>query len=131
TKDENNLIWHTRSDALRLCIPQSLIGDVLKIAHTDAGHPGAARTFERAVSSWYIRRLGQHVRDFLRHCPECLVYQTRRHRPYGSLQPIQSPSVPFHTITIDFILALPKSKEGFDCAMSVTYKFSKRTTLIP
>jgi Integrase zinc binding domain len=131
TRDENNLIWHTGSDALRLCIPRSLVGDVLRIAHTDVGHPGAARTFERAVNSWYIRRLGQHIRDFIKHCPKCLVYQTRRHLPYGSLQPIQSPSVPFHTITIDFILALPKSKKGFNCALSVTCKFSKRVTLIP
>jgi len=130
-RDENSLIWHTGIDALRLCIPQSLIGDVLRIAHTNVGHPGAARTFERAASLWYIRRLSWHVRDFLQHCLECLVYQTRRHQPYGSLQPIQSPNVPFHTITIDFILALPKLKEGFDCARSITCKFSKRITLIP
>ena len=130
-KDGDGLIWHTGSDILRLCIPQSLVGEVLKIAHTDVGHPGAARTFERAASSWYIRHLTRHVRDFLHHCPECLVFQTRRHLPYGSLQPIQSPKVPFHTITIDFILALPKSKGGFDCALSVTCKYSKRITLIP
>ena len=56
--------------------------------------------------------------------------QTRRHAPYGSLQPIQSPPVPFFTLTLDFILALPLSKEGFNALMSVTCKFSKRVTLI-
>ena len=50
-RDENNLIWHTGSDILWLCIPQNLISDVLRIAHTNVGHPGAARTFERAASS--------------------------------------------------------------------------------
>ena len=59
------------------------------------------------------------------------MFQTCRHSPYGSLQPIQSPKVPFHTITIDFILALPKTKGGFDCVMSVTCKYSKQITLIP
>jgi len=29
------------------------------------------------------------------------------------------------------VLALPKSKNGFDTVMSVTCKFSKRVTLIP
>jgi hypothetical protein len=57
-KDKNNLIWHTRSDTLQLCILQNLVSDVLKIAYTNVGHPRAAHTFERAVSSWYIRRLG-------------------------------------------------------------------------
>ena len=131
TRDDDGLIWHTGSGTPRLCIPQGLVGEVLEIAHTKAGHPGFERTFERAVGSWYIRRLGCHVRDFLHHCPECLVYQTHHHSPYGSLQPIQSPSVPFHTITLDFVLALPKSKNGFDTVMSVTCKFSKRVTLIP
>ena len=131
TQDENGLIWHTGSGVLRLCIPQSLVGEILKIAHTSIGHPGIARTYERAASSWYVRKLRHHVQEFVRHCPECLIHQTRRHSPYRSLQPIQSPSVPFHTITIDFILALPKTKDGYDCVMSVTCKFSKRVTLIP
>ena len=131
TRDEDGLIWHTASGAPRLCIPQNLIREVLEIAHTNVGHPGAARTFERAASSWYIRKLGHHVQEFVRHCPECLVYQTRRHSPYGSLQPIQNPNVPFHTISMDFILVLPRSREGYDSVMSVTCKFSKRVTLVP
>ena len=36
------------------------------------------------------------------------------------MKPIQSPPAPFHTITIDFILSLPLSVEGYDIAMSVT-----------
>ena len=45
--------------------------------------------------------------------------------------------MPFHTITIDFILALPVSvteaqlAEGFDSAMSVTCKYTKRVTVVP
>ena len=114
TQDEKGLIWHNGSGIPHLCIPQQLASEVLRITHTEAGHPGFARTFERAAGSWYIPRLGRHVRDFLCHCPECLVYQTQCHSPYGSLQPIQSLSVPFHTITLDFVLALPKSLERIE-----------------
>jgi hypothetical protein len=32
---------------------------------------------------------------------------------------------------MDFILALPKTKDGFDCAMGVTCKYSKRVTVVP
>lgn len=70
---EDSLIWHY-SDTARLCIPESLVLDVLSIAHTEAGHPGAACTFKRAAASWYIRRLGRHVRTYLCHCPQCLVF---------------------------------------------------------
>ena len=49
-RDENSLIWHTRSDVLWLYILRSLIGDVLRIAHTNVGHLRAAYTFERVAS---------------------------------------------------------------------------------
>ena len=129
----NRLIYHIdkATGVRRLCIPQSVVKEVLDIAHTAEGHLGFARCFERVAHSWYIRGLTRHLRDYLKHCPECLVYQTRRHSPYGSMQPIYSPPIPFHTLTIDFILALPLTSEGFDSVMSVTCKFSKRVTLAP
>ena len=113
----------------RLCVPNSCIKDVLQIAHGD-GHPGYARLMQKA-SAWYIRHLAKHVREYIRHCPSCQIYQTKRHAPYGAMQPIESPPVPFHTITIDFILSLPTSEEGFDMAMPVTCKFTKRVTIVP
>ena len=131
-KDQEGLIWHL-GETRRLCIPNTakLIGELLEIAHTKHGHPGGDRTFERASSSWYIRGLLKHIRQFLRHCPECLVFQTRRHQPYRSLQPIQSLPVPFHMLTIDFILALPLSKDLLNAVMSITDKFSKCVALVP
>ena len=50
---------------------------------------------------------------------------------HGSLQPIASPPMPFHTLAIDFVLALPKSTKGYDCLMSITCKFLRRVLLIP
>jgi hypothetical protein len=108
-----------------------MVKEILQMDHDGMGYPGFERTFHRANSGWYIRKLGKHVRQFIAHCPECKIFQQRRHAPYGSLQPIASPPAPFHTITIDFILGLPVSRQGFDCAMSVTDKFSKRVTVIP
>ena len=114
----------------RLCIPKSLIKEILEMAHGD-GHPGFDRTFDTVSKSWYIRKLSKHLHSYIKHCPDCLALQTRRHKPYGFMQPIESPSIPFHTLTLDFILALPLSEEGFDCALTVTDKFTKRTTYIP
>ena len=104
--------------------------NILQLAHGD-GHPGYAKCFERIASSWYIRGLSRYLREYLKHCSECQVYQTKRHAPYGSMQPVLTPAVPFHTITMDFILALPVSRDGFDVAMPVSDKFTKRITIIP
>ena len=129
----SNLIFHVdkATGIQRLCIPTNVIKDIFMIAHGNNGHPGFQRCHEIVTSSWYIHRATHHLREFIRHCPQCQLFQTRRHLPYGSLQPISSPPVPFHTLTLDFILSLPLvTPSGLDCAMSVTDKFSKRMTLI-
>ena len=125
------LIYHTDrvTGHRRLCIPPSVVSEIFEIGHGD-GHPGFARCFERISSSWYIRGLSKLLREYLHHCPSCQVFQTRRHLPYGSMEIINSPPVPFHTLAMDFILGLPLSKSGEDCMMSVTCKFSKMITLV-
>jgi hypothetical protein len=107
-------------------------GEVFALAHSN-GHPGFGKLFDTLNTAFYIRGLSRQLREFLKHCPQCLVYQTRRHRPHGIYQPIESPPCPFHTITIDLVLALPVSisVERFDSMLTVTCKFSKRVLLIP
>ena len=113
----------------RLCIPHPVIQNILHQAHDD-GHAGYAKCYERISASYYIRGLSRYLRDYLKHCPECQIFQTRRHAPYGSLQPILTPPIPFHTITMNFILALPTSVTDLNTAMTVCCKFTKRVTFI-
>ena len=125
------MIFHLdRSTGLcRLCIPSSVAPELLAIAH-GKGHPGFSRCYKIISRSWFIRRLTKLLRSFIRHCLQCLSLQTRRHVPYGLLQPIQLPPVPFFTLTLDFVLALPVSKKGYNTLILVTCNFSKRVTLI-
>lgn len=129
--DKTKLLYHVNRliNVHRLCIPLSVAPDMLGIAHNE-GHPGFSRCYEIVSRSWYIRGLTKLLRSFIRYCPQYLALQTRRHPPYGSLQPIESPPVPFFTLTLDFVLALPLSKEGYNTIMLVTCKFSKRVTLV-
>lgn len=114
----------------RLCLPPSLIKDVMDLAHS-TGHPGYQKCYELITSSWNARKLSTPLRKYIRHCPECLIMQTRRHAPYSSLSPITTPPVPFHAIPIDFILSLPPSElQGFDTILTVTNKYTKRITPI-
>ena len=134
TADESTnkkLIYHVNdlTGLRRLCIPSSCVKDILDIAH-DEDHPGFARCFEIIFRAWYVKRLIKQLRIYIRHCPQCLVLQIRRHSSYDDLQSIETPSIPFHTITLNFILALSLSTEDWDTIMSVTDKFIKRVTMI-
>jgi len=80
--------------------------------------------------------MAKDIAAYLAHCPACLPNKPARHKPYGKLSPITSPSEPFDTITIDVITDLPPyAREGsvkpFDTIMMVTDKFSKAVHFIP
>ncbi|QIX00238.1 hypothetical protein AMS68_005755 [Peltaster fructicola] len=114
----------------RLCIPKALDGDIFEIAHDQQFHPGFHRLYARIRDQYYIRKLEKRLRLYIMHCDECKQLQTRRHKPFGDLHPILSPAIPFHTIAMDFIVGLPEYDE-YNCLLTVTCKFSKRTILIP
>ncbi|KAK3296668.1 uncharacterized protein B0H64DRAFT_390060 [Chaetomium fimeti] len=85
-------------------------------------------------------RATHQITRYVRHCPECQENATNRQPPLGELNPIDTPPIPGHTITIDFVTAVPVVDHseiwatppgGFDSFMSVSGKFDKRTIIIP
>lgn len=127
----DQLIYHLDHviGVCRLCILLIVASDLLVIAH-GKDHPGFAYSHKIISRLSYIQVLTKILRSFIYHCPQCLALQIRKHAPYGYLQLIHSPLVSFFTLTLDFILVLPISAEGYNTLMSVIYKFLKRVTLI-
>ena len=114
----------------RLCVPKSMEQEIFDQAHDKRSHGGFSRTYERIVQNYYMRHLTRRLKRYILHCPECQLNQTKRHAPYGSLRPVLSPPRIFHTITIDFILALPALLSGLNALLTVTCKFSKKVTMV-
>ena len=79
-------------------------------------------------------KIVQEPQDCIHHCLECQLNRTTRHRPYESLNPIESPPVPFYTISIDFIVELLMTRYDvgeYDACLTITDKFTKRVLLVP
>ena len=51
--------------------------------------------------------------------------------PAGLLKPLPIPTTRWHTVTMDFIVQLPRTKNGFDAIFVVVDKLSKRAYFIP
>jgi len=124
-----------RDRRLRLVLSsQELCKQQLSTAH-DETHCGFYRTYKR-LTGFYWPSMAKDITTYLAHCPAYLVNKPARHKPYGKLSPIVSPSEPFDTITIDLITDLPpcsreRSGDLFDTIMTVTDKFSKAVRFIP
>lgn len=129
--DKSKLLYHVNrvTDVYWLCIPLLVALDILGITHEE-GHPGFSCCYKIIARSWFIHGLTKLLCSFICHCLQCLALQTRRHPPYGSLQYMKFPPVPFFVLTLDFVLALLLTKEKLNAIMLVTCKFSKRVTLI-
>ena len=130
SSSSEDLIYHIDrvTENQRLCISSALVKEILHLTHEN-DHPRFQRCYEIVSASWYIRGLFNLLREFIRHYPKCQVLQIRRHQSYESLSPIESPFIPFHTLTLNFILALSTSEEdNYDTILSITDKFIKRTT---
>jgi hypothetical protein len=127
----NNIAFEHVYESKRLCISSNTVSNILNIAHEDNHHSEFAKCFDIIFFSWYIHELIKYLRQYLHHCFECQIFWTRRHKSYDSLQSILTSEISFHTLTMNFILALLVSiSNKFDSIMFVICKFSKRITFI-
>ncbi|SLM33892.1 reverse partial [Lasallia pustulata] len=127
------LIDHDKRE--RLVVPKTLEKEVFELSHNSSNHQGFHRAFDRLTTSMYFdRNAAKWFREYIEHCPACQLNQTKRHRPYGELNPIHSTPVPFNTIAMDFVVGLPESTyrgKIVNALLNLTDKYSKRTLIIP
>ena len=113
----------------RMCIFAFLVNEILHMIHNE-DHFEFDRTYERVICSWYIRDLIDRFKQFLKHCSKCNINRTKRHKSFDNLQSILFSSISFHTLIIDFVLTLSKSRIDLNVLMSITCKFNKRIIVV-
>ena len=105
----------------RLCILHLVVTNILQLIHDD-DHSDYVKCFEQIFAFWYIRNLNRYLRDYLKHCSQCQMYQIRRHVSYEFMQFILTFSISFYIIIMNFILTLFISSKDFDIIMFVICK---------
>jgi hypothetical protein len=123
--------WDRSDGSERLCIPASMMREIFEQAHDDNYHQGFHRAYNRIKSSFFIRKLTQNLKTYIKYCPWCAVDQTVRHRPYGALEPLNRSAQPFEVACIDVVTHLPETMEGFNAFMTETCHVSKAINVIP
>ena len=101
---DNLLFFDDDERGFRLCILTVIEAEVFKLVYDEMRHPDYIRIYEKLTEGLYIFNITTKLHKFIRYCPYCQLNQTSRHRPYSFLQSILTSAIPFHTLTIDFIL---------------------------
>jgi transposase InsO family protein len=72
------------------------------------------------------------VDEYVKSCENCQKNKGCKRSPLGLLYPHERPQKPWQKISLDFIVQLPKTKEGnYDAILTVVDAFSKRMHFIP
>ncbi|CCD46815.1 hypothetical protein BofuT4_P115210.1 [Botrytis cinerea T4] len=100
------------------------------------GHQGIARTFARIREISYFPRMRTIVEEVVGNCDTCIRNKSSRHAPYGQLQTPDMPSQPWKSITWDFVVKLPLSKDPttgieYDAILNIVDRLTKFAYMIP
>ena len=74
--------------------------------------------------------MDEQITEYVRSCDVCQYNKVIRHKKYGLLEPINVPMRLWNSISMDFIVGLPKS-EGYTKIWGIVDRFSKMAHSIP
>jgi hypothetical protein len=101
---------------------------LLREAHDSlvSGHLGVAKTAECLTRTYYWPGIHSDVKEYVRSCLSCQSHKASNREPAGLLQSLAIPEVRWHTVTLDLITSLPKSKKGNNAIVVFCDKLSKK-----
>lgn len=119
----------------RLCVPESLIGFVLKWIHDspyESAHAGYRRLQSRLKELFYWPTMLRDAENFVETCDVCQKIKSDHSKKMGGLRPAHIPARPFETVSLDLITGLPPSgPENFTAILVVVCKLTKYGIALP
>jgi hypothetical protein len=94
------------------------------------GHSGVNATYHKVKALFSWPNMKKDITEYVTQCQVCSQAKPEHCRLPGLLQSLPIPSQAWHTISLNFIEGLPKSKT-FDTILVVIDKFSKYGHFIP
>jgi len=128
---ESDLWW--RGKALAIPDVGSLRDKCLRNAHDSdyGGHFGIAKTRKLACRLYWWPGIRKDVERHVQQCLTCQRNKSPNHPPHGELQPLPIPDELWESISIDFIVKLPKTARGNDSILMVVDRLSKYAIFTP
>ena len=125
---DGNLLFYEN----KVCVPRKAVKDLLFEAHDTSvsGHFGAAKTLARLEKYHWKGK----CRDVERHCQGCLTCQQQKDHRQKKLSiptPLDVPTRRWGSLATDFIVKLPKTKNGFECITMWVDRLNRRVHFFP
>jgi hypothetical protein len=94
------------------------------------GHFGAKKMEQVLADHFFWPKMRRDVERHVLRCESCRKAKSCLNS-HGLYTPLPIPSVPWEDISMDFVLGLPRTKQGRDSIFVVVDRFSKMAHFIP
>ena len=94
------------------------------------GHFGRDKTFAMLSKNYYWPKMFRDVNRFTNRCSTCRKAKSKA-QSHDLYMPLPIPYQPWEDISMDFVLGLPRTRNGKDSIFVVVDRFSKMTHFIP
>jgi len=106
------------TDLPRLCIPHntSIRHTIIASCHDSAtsGHFGFNKTYDLVCRMFIWPKMVDHIKTFVTTCDTCQRIKSSSQLPAGLLQPLPTPGQQWEQVTMDFIIKLPPTQDGYN-----------------
>jgi hypothetical protein len=113
-EDDQGTVWFKK----RICVPEieHLRQLILREAHDSAysNHPGCTKMYQDLKEKYWWYGLKRYVATHVALCDVCQRFKAEHQRPAGLLQPLKVSEWKWEEINMDFIVGLPRTRDGYD-----------------
>jgi transposase InsO family protein len=96
-----------------------------------SGHFGVAKTTTLVARNFWWPGLANDVKLYVQTCDTCQRDKGSNQKPGGLLQPLPVPARNWESISVDFIIKLPRTRTGFDAICVFVDRLSKMVHFAP
>ena len=118
---------HKKDGQKHLCVPNGMQLQVIQENHDlpIAGHFGVEKTVELIGRNLWWSSIRSDVKKFVASCESCQHNKSSNQKSAELLQPLEMLTKNWQQISIDLIVVLPKTKDGYDAIVVFVDRLSK------
>jgi hypothetical protein len=94
-------------------------------------HPGATKMYQDLKLHFWWPGMKKQVAEYVASCLTCQKAKVEHQKPAGMIQPLDVPVWKWDSISMDFVVALPKTQRKFDSIWVIVDRLTKSAHFIP
>ena len=107
--------------------------ELLKDAHYSSYsiHPGGNKMYQDLKKLYWWNNMKKEIGEYVSKCYTCQLINIEHRKPAGELKPLPIPEWKWEHITMDFVSALPRTRERYDSIWVIVDRLTKVAHFIP